>query len=234
MTPYLKNIYFLLFIFSSHLVAAQNSTALTNVTQLTSVVDTVAIKNNHAKVLITWLNDTIELSTLIHPVKYNLDAMRKMKKDSSFTPTPEEEKSAIDFIKTASQNCFSYALQKYFTYHCMAPDLIFNKYTALSKGAIETIIENTFVKTNEFSTKKKKHFKDAIADGALIIFRNKHDWIIHAFYYENGLFYSKNGAWAAQEYKQMKDIFKRYWDTKLVQFYTLDTQKTDTFIARHE
>ena len=216
----------------NYTVIAQKANDIDSLSQVSTIVDTVDVKLNHVRILMTWLNDTIEISSLTLPVKYNLEVMRKIRKDSTFKPSPEAETRLIDFIKTASQNCYSFALQKYFAYNNIYSDNIFNQHTALTRHAMENMIENTFTKVVEFSTKNKKHFKDSLENGTLIIFRNKHDWIIHAFYYENGLFYSKNGGWAAKEFKKMKEIFKSYWDTELVQFYEMDTQIFNDFIQK--
>lgn len=188
-------------------------------------MDTLDVKLNHVRTSFTWLGDTIEIRSLVRPVKYDLESMRKLKKDSTFIPTLEEEEYLKNFISIGAQNCYSNALQRYFRFNKIEAEMLFSEDVGITRKSFETIINSTFIKTNQFSTKKRKHFKDQLDDGTLIVFRNKSNWMNHAFYYENGVFYSKNGAWKLKEYSKMKDIFKKYWDTPIVEFYEMNESK---------
>ncbi|MEO9870927.1 hypothetical protein [Ekhidna sp.] len=209
---------------------SQDKMELQSLSQISEFVDTLNVKPNHVRISVTWLSDTIEIRSLIHPVKYNLELMRKLKKDSTFTPTIEEEERLKSIMKTGAQNCYSNALQRYFKFNKIEAEMLFNEDVGITRKTFETIVNNTFIKTNQFSTKNKKHFKDQLDDGTLIVFRNKSNWMNHAFYYENGVFYSKNGASMLKEYSKMKDIFKKYWDTPIVEFYEMNENKVSNFL----
>lgn len=194
-------------------------------------MDTVKTKLNHYHIKALWLDDTVEIRKLSEPVKYDLQNMRKAFKDSTFKPTKEVRQKSIILTKQGAQNCFSYALERYFTFHNLKPESIFNENTFLGRESGELIIDKSFTLTFEaFTKRKRKAFKKPDRDGVLVIFRNQYDWIIHAFYYEKDIFYSKNGIRPIKEYHKMKNIFNRYFDTTLVQFYELDSERLNEFL----
>jgi len=212
-------------------VWSQNQYPIDSLSEIYQVLDTVETKLNHYQIKALWLDDTIEIRKLSEPVKYDLKNMRKAFKDSTFNPTKKDRRNSVDFTRQSAQNCLSYALERYFLYHNLKPDSIFDENTFLGRESGELIIDKSFTLTFEASTKRKrKAFKKPIKDGVLVIFRNQYDWIIHAFYYEKDIFYSKNGIRPIKEYHKMKNIFNRYFDTTLVQFYELDDARLNEFL----
>lgn len=205
--------------------------SFSSLSQLSVLLDTIKVGRQHVYLRRTWLKDTIELRKLVYPVTYDLEIMRRYEKDSTFVPNKEEEQNSINWVKRGAQNCYSYALEKYFEDINISPDEIFDKNSQLSRNGIEAIVAGSFIKINEFPTNKRQNFREAVPDGVLVIFRLKGNRITHAIYHDKGVFYSKNGGWEAKEYKKLKEIYDVYRDTEVIQFYKLNQERIAQFFS---
>jgi hypothetical protein len=151
--------------------------------------------------------------------------------DSTYNPTPDDTLRYIELRKLFSQNCHSYALEKYFKSLGITDDL-FNDSTVLTENKyMDKILITSFQKTKDYKVKNKK-CKDCNFDtGTIIVFRNKWNWPIHTVYFD-GLFHSKYGGGQAKAESNVDIVVKRYWDTVTVEEYKLDYNKIADFFER--
>jgi hypothetical protein len=135
-------------------------------------------------------------------------------------------------IKTAGQNCHSYALQKYFQDQGITDTNLFTPTTILTENIYMQYILNTaFKKTNSYHVKRKKCKECVFKNQSIIIFRTEWNSLIHTAYYD-GKFHSKYGAWAAKAEDKIESVIKVYWDTKIIEEYELDPEKIEEFLGR--
>lgn len=112
---------------------------------------------------------------LTQQVQYDLDETRKFRKDSTFVATHEDSLNYLKIAENFTQNCHSYALEKYFDHYKISDNLLFNKNTVLIENKyMNTILETAFKKTKTISTKPSKNLKTKFENGSLIVFRNKY------------------------------------------------------------
>lgn len=186
-----------------------------------TVLDTIEVLRHHQIIRVQLGNDTIKIQRLLRPTSYDLEAMREVKKDSLFQPTALEEQNFISFMERAAQNCFSHALELAFQSGQSSICSLFNADTHLGSESFEKVVESKFSPSLEIYISKKNNFKVEIPTHSLIVFRDKRLKAIHACYYQDGLFYSKNGAHAMKSYKRIKDVYKSYPKTSQVVIYKL-------------
>lgn len=183
------------------------------------IIDTLEVEDQHVKLLALWGEDTITLRRLTHPIVYDTVKARKWMRDSTYVPSGEEITSYKEFVKHSGQNCYSYALEQCFSYHGFPSPIHFDHNTWIGTDDFMMIVGDKFEFIDRIPTKPKRNLKTELKDGTVIVFRNKSDKAHHTFFYNEGVFYSKNGAWKLQEYDKMKDIYKRYWDTQFFEIY---------------
>ncbi len=199
--------------------------------QISKLGDTLEVDVNQADIQLLWLNDTLEVVRYFgKPYKYDLEKVRKIKNDPSYLPSKERIEKSYKMFAFNSQNCHSYSLEKYFKNIGVKTDNIFDYKSFLEGKSFEKIINNTFKKINEFPATKRKYFKQNIPNGTLIVFINNRKLSEHSFFFNNGIFYTKNGMFKPLKYKKMKDILNIYIYTELIQFYKLDSKIIVDFI----
>jgi len=204
-----------------------------SITKISKLGDTIEIDVNKAHIDLIWLNDTIEITRYFgKPYKFDLNKIREIKKDSSFTPTKEQIQRRYDVFGYNRQNCFSYALEKYFNNINIKTDSIFDENSFLEGDSFDQIIKTTFIKINEFSANKRKYLKQEIPDNTLIIFINNRNVTEHSIFYKEGVFYSKNGRFKPLEYNKIKDLLKIYYYTEVIQYYTLNLDVLEKFLRK--
>ncbi len=202
----------------------------TSLEQIAQIIDTIDNSEPYATLRFLWIKDTIQVKRLIKSAKYPLEVMRKSKNDSTFLPSKEEEQTTLMFFTRGAQTCFSYAFEKYFKYNNINPDCLFNKQSTVDSNAVDIILSTLFKKTDEFSTSPKKNFKKTVENGTLILFKSKSDNFIHACFYNDGYFFSKNGMQGLKRYKKMSEVYDNYLGSEVVQIYEIDTNKVSHFI----
>ncbi len=202
-----------------------------SIKSLYHIVDTIKTKDKTSLTLtVSWMDSVIEIrKTTI--VKYDLVEMRKFGRDPAFVPKPEDTIRFKDLRKTFSQNCHSYALEKYFVHQNISDNALFTEWTSLTENKyMERILSTSFQKMSTFNTKRRKCKDCFFSAGTIIVFRNKWNSPIHTVYYD-GKFHSKYGGWAAKAESHIESILKVYWDTKVIEEYRLDYGKVRDFIS---
>lgn len=197
------------------------------------VIDTLEINENNIVVRTLWLDDTLRVKIQNQKLKYDFEKMSKALKNKTLITTEEGRKLFIQNMKTWGQNCFSYALEKYFTNNGLANQDVFNKRTTIGMETIHQVIDGYFKEILTFSTHPKRNLKTKIPNDVLLAFLNPSDLIIHTVYYYNGIFYTKNGGFKASKFNSLKKFLKEnYLDTKTIKVFRLNKtkiilQKTD-------
>ena len=193
--------------------------------------DTISTQNKYSLTIdINWMDSSIQIRKTT-AIRFDLQESRKFRRDSTYNPTPEDTLRYIELRKTFSQNCHSYALEKYFKHVGITNDL-FNESTVLTENRyMDKILVTSFEKTKEFKAKRKKCRDCTFEKGTIIVFRNKWNTPIHTVYYD-GQFHSKYGGWPAKAENSIDTIIKKYWDTVTIEGYKFDYEKVSRFINR--
>lgn len=188
------------------------------------VLDTAKTGEHIVWLDVLWLNDTITLAMQKKDLQIDFSEFRSTDKDSAFWTQKKKQEEYVKFIKTSAQNCYSYALERYFQNDSVYAQDIFSKYSSTDRESIEEILNDHFVKVGEFLAKKGR--KAIIPNHVILAFVSYYDWVIHTVYYSDGVFYSKNGMFPPKEFQKLKELVKKsYWDTKTIRMYRLDEEK---------
>lgn len=216
--------------------ATSQNTAADKINSINSLyvsVDTIQTKGDKSSLTIDikWMDLIIQITKTTR-IRYDLEVMRKFARDSTFTPSPTDTLRANEMRKTFSQNCHSYALEKYFKNAGIADGLLFTEWTALVENKyMDKILSTTFEMTKSFETKRKKCKNCDFNKGVIIVFRNKWNWPIHTVYYD-GKFHSKYGGWGAKAEDNVEMILKSYWDSTKIEEYRLDENRIATYLNK--
>jgi hypothetical protein len=160
--------------------------------------------------------------------------MRKFRKDSLYVPSVTDTVMMHNMRRTGSQNCHSYALERYFLTRGIEDGVLFTSMTAVTENRyMEKVLVTAFRKTSSFSVKRKKCQECSFQKGSLIVLRNKWGIPIHAAYFD-GVFHTKNGALPIKSVNSLNNIISTYWDTTTVEGYELDVEKINAFLGRKE
>ncbi len=181
-------------------------------------------------VRINWMDSIIEINNTTR-IKYDLEEARKFKRDSTYIPSAADTVNMNKIRTSGSQNCHSYALDKFFK-SIQLNNLLFTEWTVLKENRyMNSILSTTFTKTKSFEPKRKKCKDCSFDKGSIIVFRNKWNVPIHTVYYD-GKFHTKYGAWPAKVEDSVEMILKVYWDTMTIEEYKLDDNKIADFINK--
>lgn len=195
------------------------------------VLDTIEIKENSIMVSALWLNDTIKMTIQNQEIKIDTISLRKAKKDSTFLTESNNIAFCKQFIKGAGQNCYSYALEKYFLNNTTFSQDAFGEFTVIDRASVEKILTTYFEEVAEFLTKPKRNLKRPITNDVIVAFENESNLIIHTVYYTNGVFYSKNGCLKPSQFTSLRKFLKKsYWDTTKIIVYKIDEDKIKTWV----
>ncbi|UZR98435.1 hypothetical protein [Chondrinema litorale] len=194
-----------------------------------SILDTIEIKLNSTVMHMQWLNDTIEVCIQNKNLKMDTTVTRALREsfnDSTILTSQEDIDDFLLSMKTGAQNCYSYALEKYFDNNEAINQNIFGKSTHIGRKTGDKILANYFKEIHQLSTSPKRNLKATIPNDALLAFINKSGWAIHYVYYRDDIFYSKNGSFKPIEFQSLKKFLKKhYWDTEKIIFYKIDEEK---------
>ncbi|WP_421876295.1 hypothetical protein [Marinoscillum sp.] len=190
--------------------------------EISRVLDTLEVQKQHLVLLNSWYEDSIETIVLQHPILYDTLYNQKFLRDSLYIPTADDVRKQKEFIQTASQNCYSYALQESYTYHGIDPKDVFNKDVFLTLDGFKQIIDTNFRLENSFKSRPKRNLKFQPKDGSLIVFYDQFNTPSYTFFFHDNVFYSKNGGFAVKQYDSMKDIYRTYYYTQRVHVYSLN------------
>ncbi|MFA8433382.1 MAG: hypothetical protein ACEPOZ_02595 [Marinifilaceae bacterium] len=192
------------------------------------VIDTLEINENDMVVHIKWLDDTLRVKIQNQKLHFDFEKMIKASRGKSSLETEKGRQLFVQDMKTWGQNCFSYALERYFANNGFCSQRVFNKRTTIGLETIHQVIANYFEEVIAFSTTPKRNLKTKLPDNVLLAFLNSSDLIIHAVYYSNGIFYTKNGGFKASEFVNLKKFLKEnYWDTKTIKVFKLNKAKVN-------
>jgi hypothetical protein len=212
-------------IFSSN-VFSQDNFDKKNEIKYGLIIDTIDIHKFSREIKSLWKNDTIIIRRYYEPT-VDTNYFRLLYKDKSYIPNLEDIKKHNDFLVTVAQNCFSYALEMYFRSNCLLNIDLFNNETYINSDSFKKILNSSFELIQEFNVIKKRKLypKEQLKDSSLIVFSNHYDMIIHSVYYENNIFYTKNGGLKPVITEKISDLFKLYWDTKNINVYIWKEKK---------
>lgn len=156
------------------------------------IIDTIDIDIYTRDLKIEWLNDTIIIN----------------KRDDNYAIDTTKSSRYTDLIEASAQNCYSYALEKYFENDSTYSQNLFNKSVTIPGSSLMTIIDKHFNLINEFSIKNKKEFMKSLTNKTLIGLVDKEGRIIHMIYYNKGVFYTKNGMFPPNKFTNIRKFLK--------------------------
>lgn len=184
-------------------------------------LDTIKLTDKIMVVNVLWLNDTIRLSVSKENERSDTSSSKKINRKGYFA-----SRGFILTDKSIMQNCFSYALEKYFENSKTYRQSIFRETTSIDGVSIEKILNNSFIKITEFTTKPRKNLKTNIPNSVILAFVNDLGSIIHTVYYRDKIFYTKNGGFEANTFESLNKFLKKtYWDTKKIIVYRINEDK---------
>jgi len=219
------------FLLISPTVKSSAQSTFTSTELLWEYVDSASTKDGAGRnIRVLWMGSTIEIRKTIN-LNYNLKEARKWRKDESFIPSSEDTLRHREMSMIASQNCHSYALEKYFASAGLKNTLFTNRTVLTENRYMDNILSESFKKISTQNIKNKKCKDCTFHPGSIIVFRIASGSLIHSVYYDGG-FYSKYGGWAAKTEGEITPIIKRYWDSKIVEEYVLDQEKIDSFLEK--
>jgi hypothetical protein len=215
------------------LLAQSNSAPtqqMATISNLYSIRDTVSKDYTSVTLNIAWMDSLIVMVKTTN-LNYDLESMRKFRKDPTYVPSQQDTLSYNALRKSASQNCHSYALEKYFAYHNIVDKSLFTNRTSLKENYhMKWILATAFNKKLEIKTKPKQNLDYQFTEGALLVFRDKWGSPLHTVFYD-GVFHSKYGALEAKAETSLKPILKKYWDTVIIEEHHLDYLKISNYLA---
>ena len=233
MNRYLKHLVSILFtLIFINAYSQTDSSGLSKISIQYHVLDTIETRENSISINALWLKDTIEVCIQNENLKIDTIGLRNKLKDSTYLKKQEEIDKYLEFEKNSAQNCYSYALEKYFAKNISFRQNIFNKYSRIDRESLEKILNTYFKVITEFEAKPKRNLKYPIPNDVIIAFVNNYDWVNHTVYYNNGVVYSKNGVFKPVEYQSLKELLKKcYWDTQKLIIYKADENKIKNICA---
>ena len=221
-------------LFSNRICAQDKSILKGQESKFYCVLDTLKIKKPYITVNVKWISDTIQIRKWAYAldIDSSLEEFKKAARITDWNPTEKEKKEVLTQKKIAAQNCYSNALMHYFKFNNLNFSQIFNDSTSITNMSnFEKILNSSFSLVKRFSTKKKSKInKFDIENGSFIVFRTENQNPIHALFYQNENFYSKNGQFAESKYKKLRDIINRYFDTTEIEIYELNESNILNFI----
>jgi hypothetical protein len=225
-----KSTVFLLLFFVTKITHSQQISKLDS---LYRVIDTTLVDNTSMLLKVLWMDSLIQIRNTTS-LKYDLEYQRKFRRDSTFVPTSEDTLRYNAMRKTASQNCHSYALERYLRYHKVADQVLFTDKTILKENRqMDKILETAFKKDKTVKTKPRRNLESNFSKGSLLVFRNSWGSPIHTVFYDSA-FHSKYGGLTAKAEKGLKPILKRYWDTVTIDEYRIDSLKVERYLRLSE
>lgn len=191
------------------------------------IVDTVEVKLNSTVLDVSWLDDTIRVHAQHPELKLDSRFDRVFSKvDTSQFSKEEFIERVLKGVKTGGQNCYSYALEKYFENDPTFSQSLFGESTSIGAKSVQKILTNYFEGITEFSTKPKHNLQKSIPNNTILALFNKRDRLIHFIYYRDAVFYSKNGGHKPMEFTSLKKFLKKhYWDTQRIAVYQVDKER---------
>ena len=224
------------FLVVSNSVISQNDkrqldNRIETIKQLYHIADTLKRDNTSVTMKILWMDSIVEIRKTTN-LNYDLEYARKFRRDSTYIPTQKDSLSYNELRRIGSQNCHSYALEKYFKYHSIVDNELFTNMTVVTENKyMEKILVTSFKKVTTIKTKPRRNLKYAFTKGSILVFRNKWNVPIHTVFYDDE-FHSKYGGWSVKAEKELKPIFEKYWDTTTIEEFQLDTEKVDKYLTR--
>lgn len=193
--------------------------------------DTIQTKYKYnITVRVNWMDSIIEINNTTR-IKYDLEEARIFRRDSTYTPSVTDTLNMNKMRTSGSQNCHSYALNKFFK-NIQLDNLLFTEWTALKENRyMNSILATTFAKTKSFEPKRKKCKDCSFDKGSIIVFRNKWNTPIHTIYFDGQFFHSKYGVLPAKTEHNIDAVLKRYWDSTKIEEYQLDSKKIVDYIS---
>lgn len=213
--------------------SAPDSKGVGTVSALYKIQDTLSRDNTSVTLRVLWMDSLLEIRKTTS-LKYDLEYARKFRKDPTYIPTQNDTITYNELRRIGSQNCHSYALEKYFKFHNVSENSLFTDKTILTQNIyMEKILTTSFKKGLSIKTEPRKNFNYPFEIGTLLVFRNKWGTPIHTVFYD-GEYHSKYGGWAPKAEKKLKTVFNRYWDTTTIEEYKLDMAKLENYVARKQ
>ncbi|WP_320052386.1 hypothetical protein [uncultured Acetobacteroides sp.] len=203
-------------------VQAQNRPPKLRFEDIYTKIDTFSTSQHYYNQRCRWFNDTVVTCNLVTPHTFDLQYYLKSNRlDSTYVPTDQEKERYLSFFEIGAQNCHSYSLECYFKNSGIEGISLFDHNTSVGSEYLTKILASTFEKVQELTIKPKHKPKEGIVSNTILVFSSRYSRAIHSVYYSNGVYFSKNGAFAPKTYSNLNDILKLYFDTTIIEAYQL-------------
>jgi len=157
------------------------------------ILDTIKIDEDTRDISVVWLGDTIVIN----------------KRDDNYTIDTTQGESYRALMEASAQNCYSYALERYFENDKLYSQQLFNKNVTITGPSLMKIMGRHFRLIQEFSIKDKRDFMRSICDHQLIGLVDQSGRIVHMVFYNKGVFYTKNGMFPPGEFADIRKFLKK-------------------------
>ncbi|GAA6339656.1 hypothetical protein I090019C5_08940 [Phocaeicola massiliensis] len=121
-------------------------------------------------------------------------------------------------LKNNYQTCIFYALDALFqTYGIYTEPVITRNTTYRREEELNAFFDYFLTSTASYPCRYKEIKNVTFPDNCILAFYNGYNHIIHAVFYRDGLFYTKNGLFSPMVLSTLHPVLKSYsrWDTSL-------------------
>ncbi|MEL6538008.1 MAG: hypothetical protein AAFQ98_21500, partial [Bacteroidota bacterium] len=183
--------------------------------------DTLVQDRNHTQLAYIVGEDTLKIRRLNDELVFPLDDFRRLEKDSTWVPTPEKRAWFDSTMHQMAQNCFSYAFEWSFIELTNGPNPWFNEETTVLGPSTEWLLGYAYDQVSVNRTLWLRCAQKRLPNKAYLLFRDQQGKPVHAAYYLDGIFYSKNGAKPPMGTLQLRELVKHYPFTHRIEVYQL-------------
>lgn len=141
------------------------------------------------------------------------EAMIEVLKDSML-----HMESPVPMIKNNFQTCIFYALDALFqTYGICTEPVITRNTTYTCEEELNAFFDYFLTPGASYACRYKEVKEVTFPDNCILAFYNGYNHIIHAVFYRNGLFYTKNGFFSPMVLPSLHSVLETYsrWDTPM-------------------
>jgi hypothetical protein len=116
-----------------------------------------------------------------------------------------------DKLMNNEETCIFYALERMFKVNGICPDPIITRNSNFADGRqLNAFFDHFLTAAGEYPCKAKSLRNTDLPDNCVLAFINAHGEIIHAVFFHDGIFYSKNGFWSPIATKKIREITRNY------------------------
>jgi len=133
--------------------------------------------------------------------------------------------------KFMGQTCYSFAVESMLRKHDINPSPFFDSETLISGEEYAKIMKRITSGMQSISPREFRKNKELLQDPCFIALQTK-GMLTHGIYYQEGVYFSKNGYSQPAKFLRLPDIIKSYKYTDTIHIYPLDTKRLLSYLER--